>query len=62
MVFEFSLFGYQLFSMSLFKVEAIADDGFEHIHNTAGDFERREMPFGFSALPYSEGYDEEEDE
>lgn len=58
MVFEFSLFGFQLFSMSLFKVEAIADDGYEHIHNTDGIFERREIPFGFS----SDAYDEEDDE
>lgn len=62
MVFEFTLFGFQLFSMSLFKVEAIADDGYEHISNFGGDFERREIPFGFSALPYSEGYDDEEED
>lgn len=56
MVFEFSLFGFQLFSMSLFKVEAISEE--EHIHNTDGVFERATVPFGFAAGDY----DEEEDE
>lgn len=51
MVFEFSLFGFQLFSMSLFKVEAISEE--EHIHNTGGDFERA-IPFGFAFDEFDE--------
>lgn len=61
MVFEFSILGFQLFSVSLFRVETVTEET-EHIHNTAGEFERRDMPFGFSALPYSEGFDDEEED
>jgi hypothetical protein len=54
MVFEFSLFGIQLFSMSLFRVEAVAED--EFISQTGGEFERA-VPFGFAS---SQEDDEEE--
>jgi len=54
MVFEFTLFGIQLFSMSLFHVETV--DESEYISNAGGDFERA-VPFGFA----QQDYDEEED-
>lgn len=57
MVFEFALFGIQLFSMSLFRVEPVTEDQF--ISQTGGDFERADIPFGFSALPYEEGDEDE---
>lgn len=57
MIYEFSLFGFQIFQFSKLPLEAVLGEE-EYISNTGGDFELADVPYGFAF----HGEDEEDDE
>lgn len=61
MLFALNLFGFDICQVYIGPQPHDGGED-EFISNAGGDFERREIPFGFSSLPYQESYEEEEED